>query len=105
MKDDIRGKDDILKALRERAPELRSLGVRRIGLYGSFARGESRETSDIDLLVEFSPGQKTFDRYMELCFLLEGLFPRPVDIVTLEGLSPHLGPRILKEAIYVSVAA
>ena len=101
----IKGKDDILRVLREHAGELRSLGVQRIGLYGSFARGESRDASDIDLLVEFCPGQKSFDRFMELCFLLENLFLRPVDIVTLEGLSPHLGPRILKEAIYVSVAA
>jgi len=81
------------------------LGVRRIGLFGSFARGDSRESSDIDLLVESLPEEKTFDRFMKLCFLLEGLFQRRVDIVTLEGLSPHLGPRILKEAVYVSVAA
>ncbi len=105
MNTDIRGKDDILRVLQEHAPELRSLGIQRIGLYGSFARGESRDASDIDLLVEFRPGQKTFDRFMELCFLLEKLFQRRVDVVTLEGLSPHLGPRILKEAIYVSVAA
>jgi uncharacterized protein len=105
MSDDIHGRDDILRVLREHAAEMRSLGIRRVGLFGSFARGESQDASDIDLLVEFCPGQKSFDRFMELCFLLEDLFQRPVDIVTLEGLSPHLGPHILKEAIYVSVAA
>lgn len=101
----IQDKDDMLRVLRERAGELRSLGIQRIGLYGSFARGDSRDASDIDLLVEFCPEQKTFDRFMQLCFFLEELCQRPVDIVTREGLSPHLGPRVLKEAIYVSVAA
>lgn len=85
--------------------ELRRLGVRRLGLFGSFVRGQQDAQSDVDLLVEFEPGQKTFDNFMHLSFLLEDLFQRPVELVTPESLSPHMGPRILKEVEYVAIYA
>ena len=46
-----------------------ALGVERIGLFGSFVRGQQRPESDIDLLVKFEPGKKTFDFFMELSLL------------------------------------
>ena len=83
--------------------ELRALGVRRLGLFGSFVRGEQRSNSDVDMLVEFEQGQKSFDHFMALCFFLEELFKRKVDVLTRESLSPHIGPHILKEVEYVSL--
>jgi hypothetical protein len=77
------------------------LGVRTIGLFGSFARGEQTPGSDIDLLVEFAPEHHTFDNYMELAFLLEDLLGRKVEIVTPEALSPYIAPHILREVTRV----
>lgn len=101
----MNSKDQIFKILREQHANLSALGVRRIGLFGSFVRGESTEESDVDLLVEFEPGQKTFDHFVQLSDLLQELLQRPIELVTPESLSPYLGPRILKTVEYVSVAA
>jgi predicted nucleotidyltransferase len=105
MSNSIHGKDDVVRVLREHREKLGVLGVRRLGLFGSFVRDEQHATSDIDVLVEFEPGQKTFDRFMQLSFLLEDLLERRVEVVTIESLSPHIGPRILREVEYVSIAA
>ncbi len=101
----VRTREDIFKMLDENRTQLRALGVKRLGLFGSFVRGRQRADSDVDMLVEFEPGQKTFDHFMELAFLLEDLLGRSVELVTPEALSPHIGPYILKEVEYVSVPA
>ena len=98
-------KAQILLTLAERKQELRAFGVRRLGLFGSFVRGEQSAGSDVDLLVEFRPGCKTFENFMDLSFFLEELLGRDVEVVTTEALSPHIGPRILQEAEYVTVSA
>lgn len=101
----IKTKQDILKMLDQNRSHLRALGVRRIGLFGSFVRGEQRPDSDIDLLVEFEAGQKTFDSFMELSFFLEDVLEHKIELVTVESLSPYLGPHILKEVEYAALAA
>ena len=75
-------------------------GVKRIGIFGSFARGEEREDSDLDVLVVFEEGQKTFDNYMNLKFYLEDLFGREVDLVTEKALKPQLKDIIMKDVVY-----
>jgi predicted nucleotidyltransferase len=105
MNSAVQTKQDVLKMLSEHAAQFQALGVKRLGLFGSFARGKPHGTSDVDLLVEFEPGQKTFDHFMALSFLLEELLHRRVELVTPEALSPYIGPSILKEAEYVAVAA
>jgi hypothetical protein len=84
---------------------MEALGVRRIGLFGSFVRGEQRPDSDIDLLVEFEPDRKTFDTFIELSFFLEEVLQHKIELVTVESLSPHLGPHILREVEYAAIAA
>lgn len=74
--------------------------VRRIGVFGSFARGDEKEGSDVDVLVEFEDGCKTFDNFIELKYFLEELFARSVDLVTVSALKPQLKEDILKEAVY-----
>ena len=74
--------------------------VRKIGVFGSFARGEGKEGSDVDILVDFKNGCKTFDNYMELKFFLEDLFSRSIDLVTMEALRPQLKDDILQEVVY-----
>lgn len=85
-------------------PQLCAHGVRRLALFGSFARNSQNMDSDVDLLVEFLPGRKTFDNFIAVCELLEESLQRRVEVLTPESLSPHIGPRILQEAEDVIVA-
>jgi uncharacterized protein len=85
----------VIQVLDEHREELRRLGVRRLGLFGSTARNEATEASDLDFLVEFQ--QKSFDAYMDLKSLLEDLFGRHVDLVLPENLKPRLRDRIAKD--------
>ena len=85
----------VIQVLDEHREELRRLGVRRLGLFGSTARNEATEASDLDFLVEFQ--QKSFDAYMDLKSLLENLFGRHVDLVLPETLKPRLRDRIAKD--------
>ncbi len=98
-------KEDFFTLVRDHATELRSLGVRRCGLFGSFVRGEQNSESDVDVLLEFEAGQKSFDHFFETAFLLEDLCQRHVDVVTAEGLSPYIGPKILREVEYVTLTS
>jgi len=98
-------KEFIFQRLIEERKRLASLGVKNIGLFGSFARGDQTSLSDIDLLVEFLPENHTFDNFMELIFFLEELLGRKVELVTPEALSPYIGPHILKEVERVPIAA
>jgi predicted nucleotidyltransferase len=92
---------DRIGALR---PQLLERGVRRLALFGSFQRNLPRPDSDVDLLLEFSPGRKNFDNFMAVCELLENSLQRRVEAITPESLSPFIGPRILQEAENVLVA-
>ena len=93
------GRDEILQRLQERQKEMATrFSVRRIGLFGSYLRGNESEKSDIDLIVELS--EPTFDHYMDLKFYLEALFERPVDLVLSDTIKPRLKPLIQKEATY-----
>ena len=87
------------------AEEIRALGVCRLALFGSVLRGQPRPDSDVDVLVQFVPGAKTYARFLALSELLEQRFGRRVELITLEALSPFIGPRILAEAKDVLRAA
>ena len=94
-------KEYILSEIRQQKRELQNLGIVRIGLFGSYVREEQSEKSDIDILLEFEPEKENFDNYMSVYDILENLFRNEkVEIVTKNGLSPYIGPQILKEVIY-----
>jgi predicted nucleotidyltransferase len=89
----------IIETLRSHEPEIKKrFSVRRIGVFGSFARGEGKDTSDVDILVEFE--NPTFDNFMNLAFFLEDLFQRRVDLVTPNSLSPYIGPYVKQEVVW-----
>lgn len=96
----VASKSEVLDFLRKHADDLHRLGVRRIGVFGSFVRGAQTDESDVDVLVEFAEGSATFDNFMDLCFLLEDGFGRKVDVLTTGSLSPFIGPHILDEVEY-----
>ncbi|MCC6023470.1 MAG: nucleotidyltransferase family protein [Thaumarchaeota archaeon] len=89
--------DKELERLREKvAPILRRLGVRRASVFGSLARGEGDEESDVDLLVELEPGRSLLD-LAELKVELEEVLGRRVDVITYDSLHPLLRERVLRE--------
>ena len=94
-------RQQIFRQLEAHQETIRALGARRLGLFGSFARNEANESSDLDFLVEFEPGAKSFDNYMDLKMFLEDLFGRRVDLVLSNVIKPRLRDRILQETIYV----
>jgi len=98
-------KGDLVRMLQGSADDLRALGVSKMGVFGSFRHDAAGADSDVDLLVEFEPGQKTFDHFVALAGLLEEALQRPVELVTPEALSPHVGPHILREVEYVPLGA
>jgi predicted nucleotidyltransferase len=98
----VSNKDRVLKLIGENRSAIKSLGVRRLGLFGSFVRDEQNDRSDVDLIVEFEPDKKSFDNFVQLAYLLEDLLGRRVELVTPESLSPYIGPRILKEVEYAT---
>lgn len=79
--------------------EILGLGVRRLALFGSVRHDTARLDSDVDVLVEFQPGQKSFDHFMALGDLLERVLGRSVELVTPESISPFLKPHILADAV------
>ena len=98
----VQTQEQVLSLLQEHHHDICAFGVRRLGLFGSFVREQQGHESDVDMLVEFEPGAKTFDTFMQLAFFLEALFGRRVELVTPESLSPYIGPHMLREMTYVS---
>lgn len=95
----VRTAEEVFRTIEANRDQLRRLGVKRLGLFGSLARGEASAASDLDFLVELE--RKSFSTYMDVKFLLEELFVCHVDLVLPDSIKPRLRPIILKEAIYV----
>lgn len=92
----------VLELLSKNSDELRNqFGIKRLALFGSAARNELREDSDIDVLVEFE-GPATFDGYFDLKTCLEQLLGRQVDLVTEKGLKPRARRHVEKDLIRVA---
>lgn len=90
--------DQLLKEKREEILKIALRhGAKNIRVFGSVARGDAGESSDIDLLVDMEPGRSLLDR-SELIADLQDLFGRKVDVVTEQGIYWLLKRRILKEA-------
>ena len=87
--------------IKERKRDLRkNYGVRRIGIFGSYARNMQHEKSDIDILVEFEKDIDLFD-FLDVKGFLENILKKKVDLVMKTALKPNIGKRILKEVRYV----
>jgi predicted nucleotidyltransferase len=95
-------REQILNIIRIHKSEFAEYGISDIGLFGSYAREEQSEKSDIDLLIDFDADKENFDNFMAVYDLIEKIFKNErIEIVTKTGLSPYIGPKILKEVIYV----
>jgi|WetSurMetagenome_2_1015567.scaffolds.fasta_scaffold268326_2 uncharacterized protein len=95
-------KDQILQILTESRSEWQiQFEVKSLGLFGSAARNELKETSDIDVLVTFQ-NATTFKRYLGLKRYLEHLLNKPVDLITESGLKPRARSYVEKDLIRVA---
>lgn len=93
-------RDQILDFLRQHKQEMHDrFGVTKIGLFGSYARGEAREDSDIDVAIELS--RYSADGYFGVLHLLEDSFKKRIDLGIESNFKPILRPYIMKEIIYV----
>lgn len=94
-------REEVVKVLKAHTDDLRSRGVKSLRLFGSVARDEAAEGSDVDLLVSFerTPG---FSAFMKLRIYLEDLLGTKVDLVTENGLRDRVRPYVEKEAIRVA---
>lgn len=91
--------EELLTAKREEILRIcAKYGARNVRVFGSVARGEADEESDIDFLVEMEAGRSLFD-LGGLQYELEQLLGRPVDVVTERGLKARIRERILKETV------
>jgi predicted nucleotidyltransferase len=94
-------REDIMDFLSAHKPELEQrFGVRKIGLFGSYARGDAREDSDIDIAIELEK-ENIADHYFGLLHFLEDNLNRKIDLGVESNIKPALKPYILKEIIYV----
>lgn len=91
-------REEILKRLEDHRDAIRGFEVRRLGIFGSYARGEENVASDMDFLVEFE--RSTFDNYFDLKFFLEDLFSCNVDLVIKDTIKPRIRSTILEETVY-----
>ena len=94
----MRNRETVLQKIEENRETIKGFGVKRLGLFGSCARGEATQSSDLDFLVELE--KKSFDVYMDLKDFLEELFGCKVDLVMRDALKPRLREPILKETVY-----
>ncbi len=99
----IHAKEDILSLITSHSDVIKDYGVSTLGLFGSFVKNSFTEDSDIDLLVTFTPGRKSFDNFMDLAFFLEDLLKRKVELITPESLTGQIRLQILSEVEYIQL--
>ncbi|MBP2832601.1 nucleotidyltransferase family protein [Aquimarina sp. U1-2] len=97
-------KEDIITRNQTEKNKIKSFGIRELGLFGSYVRGEQKEDSDIDILIDFNTKEENFRNFMDFCYFIDNLFNKSkVDVVTKNGLSKYIGPHILREVHYVKI--
>ena len=99
----VQNKQEVIRLIQNHKPAIQQLGAERLGLFGSFAREEQKEGSDVDFVVEFKEGKKTFRNFMNLADYLETLLNRKVELVTWESLASFVKRNIKEEIEYVSL--
>ncbi|MFH1051331.1 MAG: nucleotidyltransferase family protein [bacterium] len=95
-------RENIIRKIESNKGQIISYGVSRLGIFGSAARNESTDSSDIDFIVEFEEGKKNYKNLANLYFYLTEIFQRKIDLLTEQSLKPYMKDKILKEAVYVS---
>ena len=95
-------KEIILETLHSNKKKIKSFGVKKLTLFGSFAKDQQKENSDIDFLVEFKSGRGLFDDKVGLLLLFEDLFKKEIDLVKPDLIREELREEILSGVQYVA---
>ncbi len=98
IRDDF-GTGPIMRKLQSHRRQMKKLGVKKLGLFGSAARGDMKARSDVDIVVEFD--KTTYRRYLSLKRLLEDILDRDVDILTWPSVQGRLKEQVMKDYINV----
>ncbi len=93
----IHTKQELLLLLKLNTETIKSFGVQKLGLFGSFRHDTAKDMSDVDFLVDFEINKKTYKNLFNLYEFLETLTGRKVEVLTRAGLSKYIGPHILKD--------
>lgn len=93
----IQTKNDLLQLLHLNASIIKSFGVDKLFVFGSFRHDKAKKESDVDFLVDFMPQKKTYDNLFNLYEFLQEKTGRRVEVLTRQGLSKYIGPHILKD--------
>ena len=96
-------KDTLIDILQANRAQIKNFGISLLGVFGSYARNEQTDTSDVDVIVEFEKGEKSYKKFIGLVYYLEDLLQRKVDVLTFQSISPLLKEQIEKEVTYVSL--
>ena len=100
----VNSKEKLILLLEQHKEDILAFGVKRMGVFGSFSRNDINQNSDVDFVVEFVEGRKSYDNFIGLAYFLEDLLGRKIELVTPQSLSPYIGPKIMKEVEYVVAA-
>ncbi|MFH0867294.1 MAG: nucleotidyltransferase domain-containing protein [Bacteroidota bacterium] len=100
-------KDKIIEQLVLHSAELENFGLVRLGLFGSAARNETTQCSDLDFIAEFNHSKKTYKNFIRLVFYLEQLFNCKIDLISRDSLPQNrdFTNSVNSEAEYVTFMA
>ena len=100
----VQTKRALMALILKNRDRIESYGVKELGLFGSFVNDTRiSQTSDVDFLIEFENGKKSFDNFMDLSFFLENILGIKVELVTTQSLSKYIGPHILRQIENVGI--
>ncbi|MEX0810628.1 MAG: nucleotidyltransferase domain-containing protein [Chitinophagales bacterium] len=101
----VENKTELIDQVLSKEKELRGFGVEKLGIFGSFVKGNIHSNSDVDFFIEINKAQKNLKNFVALHDFLQNLLQRKVEIVTPQSLNPFIGKYILEEVEYVPFAA
>lgn len=101
----VQTKTELIERIIASQQPLRAYGIKQLGIFGSFARDEAKENSDVDFFIDFDIEYKTLKNFVRLSRYLQDLTGRKVEIVTPQSLNKYIGKYITQEVEYVPFAA
>jgi uncharacterized protein len=101
----VNTKQELIERLLSNRDQLSNYGIVQLGIFGSFVRGQVKDTSDVDFFIHFHPEYKTLRNFVGLADFLKNLLGRKIEIVTPQSLNQFIGKYIQQEVEYVAIAA
>ena len=96
----VQNKQQVFERVQSHQSALKQFGAARLGLFGSFVRNEQTVDSDVDIVVEFQDGQKTFRNFINMVYYLEKIMGREVELLTWDGMASFVKRMAEKEIEY-----